>query len=99
MKSDLQSMIDDLDEREAKIIKLRFGLEGDAPVTLEEVGHMFGITRERVRQLQNIALSRMRKVMECNERQHTAEEIEDELREKRRMEVFKEFYEATSLGA
>lgn len=96
MKLDLRAMIDDLDDREAKIIKLRFGLEGDTPLTLEEVGQMFGITRERVRQLQNIALSRMRKIMTSNERQHTAEEIEMENRERKRMEVFKEFYEATT---
>ncbi len=96
LRSDLKAMIDDLDEREATIIKLRFGLEGDTPLTLEEVGALFGITRERVRQLQNIALSRMRKVMAGKERQHTAEEIETQNRERQRMEVFREFYESTT---
>lgn len=93
---DLHQMIDDLDDREAEIIRLRFGLNGDTPLTLEEVGQLFSITRERVRQLQNIALSKMRKTMAQKERQHTAEEIEIENRERKRMEVFKEFYEATS---
>ncbi len=96
LKMDLKAMIADLDSREAEIIKLRFGLEGDMPLTLEEVGQIFNITRERVRQLQNIALSRMRKIMAVKEKQHTAEEIEMEKRERRRMEVFKEFYVATT---
>lgn len=96
LKLDLKDMLDELEDREARIIKLRFGLEGESPLTLEEVGQLFGITRERVRQLQNIALSRMRKIMASKERQHTAEEIEHHNRERQRMEVFKEFYEATS---
>lgn len=96
LRLDLKAMIDDLDEREAMIIKLRFGLEGDTPLTLEEVGQKFGITRERVRQLQNIALSRMRKIMANKERQHTAEEIEHRNRERQRMEIFREFYESTA---
>lgn len=96
LRSDLQSMIDNLEERESSIIKLRFGLEGESPLTLEEVGQQFGITRERVRQLQNIALSKMRKVMSERERQHTAEEVEVHNREKQRMEVFREFYHATA---
>lgn len=93
---DLHEMIEDLDNREAEIIRLRFGLNGDAPLTLEEVGQLFDITRERVRQLQNIAISKMRKVMALKEHQHTAEEIEMENRERKRMEVFREFYEATT---
>lgn len=96
LQSDLSEMIDNLDEREARIIKLRFGLEGDAPMTLEEVGQIFGITRERVRQLQNMALSKMRKTMATNERQRTFEEIEEENRERQRMQVFREFYETTN---
>ncbi len=93
MRTDLEDMIDGLDEREARIIRLRFGLEGDNPLTLEEVGQLFGITRERVRQLQNMALSRMRKKMFSRERQRTSDEIEQANRERQRMQVFKEFYQ------
>jgi RNA polymerase primary sigma factor len=50
-----------LDERERKIINARFGLDGSDPITLEEVGDKFGVTRERIRQLQNIALNKMRR--------------------------------------
>lgn len=53
-----------LDAREATIIQFRFGLDGGPERTLEEVGERFGITRERVRQIQNIALRKMRKVIE-----------------------------------
>lgn len=89
--SDLRQMIADLDEREARIIRLRFGLDGEDERTLEEVGEMFGITRERVRQLQNIALSKMRKVMSNRERQRTVEEIDEARRHRERMEVIRDF--------
>ena len=50
-----------LDDRERRIINERFGLDGSDPITLEEVGDKFGVTRERIRQLQNIALNKMRR--------------------------------------
>lgn len=49
-----------LDERETHIINSRFGLNGKKPMNLEEVGREFGVTRERIRQLQNKALEKMR---------------------------------------
>ncbi len=90
---DLTSLIEELDPREAEIIRLRFGLNGDKGKTLEEVGEMFGITRERVRQLQNMALTRMRKALIANERQRTEEEVHEERLQAKRMEVLQEFYE------
>lgn len=92
MLDDLKRMIDTLDPREAEIVRLRFGLNGDKPKTLEEVGELFEITRERVRQLQNIALTRMRKALIAAEKQRSQEEIEEERREQERMEVLHEFY-------
>jgi len=56
-------LIDVLDEREQKIIDARFGLNGTNPMTLEEIGRDFGLTRERIRQLQNVALEKMRKAI------------------------------------
>ncbi len=91
LRSDLSDMIEDLEDREGAIIKMRFGIEGDSPLTLEEVGKIFGITRERVRQLQNIALSKMRKVMSSNERQLTLEEVEQMNLERARLEVFNDY--------
>ncbi|MBI5380909.1 MAG: RNA polymerase sigma factor RpoD/SigA [Opitutae bacterium] len=93
---DLHSMVDSLEPREAEIIKLRFGLDGHDELTLEEVGKRFKVTRERVRQLQNIALSKMRKAMASNETQRTAEDIEEENRLRKRMEVIREFIETKS---
>ena len=56
-----------LDERERRIISSRFGLDGSKPKTLEEVGEKFGVTRERIRQLQNIALMKLRKAIHKKE--------------------------------
>ena len=54
------------DPRPAKstILRSRFGLDGGTEKTLEEVGAKFGVTRERVRQIQNIALIKLRKMIE-----------------------------------
>jgi len=49
-----------LSERERQVIKLRFGLGDGYPRTLEEVGHMFGVTRERIRQIEAKALKKLR---------------------------------------
>ena len=60
----LQEMVKTLDQREATILRYRFGLDGGSEKTLEEVGEKFGVTRERVRQIQNIALRKLRKMIE-----------------------------------
>jgi RNA polymerase primary sigma factor len=60
----LQEMVKTLDHREATILRSRFGLDGGPQKTLEEVGVKFGVTRERVRQIQNIALKKLRKMIE-----------------------------------
>ena len=60
----LQDMVKHLDEREATILRFRFGLDGGTEKTLEEVGEKFGVTRERDRQIQNLALRKLRKMIE-----------------------------------
>ena len=97
--SDLYSMISTLEPREAEIIKLRFGLDGYDELTLEEVGQKFRVTRERVRQLQNIALSKMRKAMASHEHQRSVEEIEIEEQVRARHEVIREFMQTKSTKA
>ncbi len=84
-------MIASLEPREAEIIKYRFGIDGYDELTLEEVGRKFKVTRERIRQLQNIALSKMRKAIASNEAQRTVEEIESENLQRGRMEVIRDF--------
>jgi len=58
----IQEVLSTLKEREAKILRLYFGLDTPEPMTLEEIGSMLGITRERVRQIKEKALSRLRHV-------------------------------------
>jgi RNA polymerase primary sigma factor len=67
LQGEVGDLLDALDPRERKIISFRFGLDGGRERTLEEVGHKFGVTRERIRQLQNIALLKMRKALRKRE--------------------------------
>ncbi len=60
MEEDISNALGDLSEREASIIKLRFGLEGNRSHTLKELGEIFGVTRERIRQIQQKALRKLR---------------------------------------
>ncbi len=91
---DLHAMVESLDPREAEIIRYRFGLDGRDELTLEEVGVKFKVTRERVRQLQNLALSKMRKAMASHEAQRSVEEITQETLLRKRHEVIREFIES-----
>lgn len=61
LKEQLASIIATLSDREQKIIKMRFGIGGERPHTLEEVGVEFSVTRERIRQIEAKALSKLRK--------------------------------------
>ncbi len=62
LSESIDEVLETLKEREAKILRLYFGLEGKEPMTLEEIGGMMGITRERVRQIKEKALARLRHV-------------------------------------
>jgi len=68
----LRQVMKDLDPREVTILRYRFGLDGDDEKTLEEVGRKFGLTRERIRQIQEIALKKLRKKIEKLEQQKQA---------------------------
>ena len=63
----LREMVDALDPREATVLRFRFGLDGGRERTLDEVGKQFGLTRERIRQLQNMALKKLRRLIERRE--------------------------------
>ena len=60
----VQAALNTLSERESKILAMRFGLGDDQPRTLEELGVHFGLTRERIRQLQEQALRKLRQVID-----------------------------------
>jgi RNA polymerase primary sigma factor len=68
LREEVGDLLDALDDRERRILNQRFGLDGQQPKTLEEVGVKFGVTRERIRQLQNIALLKLRKALGKKER-------------------------------
>ena len=68
MRDELSELLEVLNHRERKIIFERFGLDGGKPETLEELGKQFGVTRERIRQLQNIALAKLRRALAKREK-------------------------------
>lgn len=59
----LSELLDQIDEREARILKLRYGLDGEDPMTLKEIGERIGLTRERVRQIEHETLRKLRDSM------------------------------------
>jgi RNA polymerase primary sigma factor len=62
----LEELMEGMDPRATKILKLRYGLEGEDPLTLKEIGERIGLTRERVRQIEHEALGRLRDAMLVN---------------------------------
>jgi len=68
LRQEVTDILEELEPREAEILTMRFGLDGGKPKTLEDVGRKFKVTRERVRQIQNIALTKLRRVMEKQDR-------------------------------
>ncbi len=64
LKLNMETLIKDLPERELTILRYRFGLSGCPSLTLEQVGRRLGITRERVRQIQNNTLAKLRRMLE-----------------------------------
>ncbi len=60
LKEKLYSILKDLSEREERVIRLRYGLDDNCPKTLEEVGKIFGVTRERIRQIEAKAIKKLR---------------------------------------
>jgi RNA polymerase primary sigma factor len=64
-REDIQKALDALPERERQVIELRYGLRGHEPLTLEEVGRAFGVTRERIRQIENNTLKKLKGLPEA----------------------------------
>jgi len=60
LKENIEEVLSSLSDREAKVLKMRFGLNGARPMTLEEVGKKFGVTRERIRQIEAKALRKLK---------------------------------------
>jgi len=60
LSEQIMSALDDLNDREKQVVRMRFGLDGGQPRTLEEVGREFGVTRERIRQIESKTLAKLR---------------------------------------
>ena len=75
LREEMEGLLHRLDKREQDILKYRFGLKGVKEETLEDVGKRFKVTRERVRQIQNAAIEKLRDMMEVNERISAPEEM------------------------
>jgi RNA polymerase primary sigma factor len=73
LSEQIMSALDELSDREKEVVRLRFGLDGDQPQTLEEVGRQFGVTRERIRQIESKTLAKLR-------HPHRRQKLEDYLR-------------------
>ncbi len=61
----IQSMVGDLDEKEREVIKMRFGLDGEEPKTLQEIGEEMHLSRERIRQIESRAKEKLRRSREA----------------------------------
>jgi RNA polymerase primary sigma factor len=68
LTQEMLKCLDVLDEREREILASRYGLNGEAPLTLEEVGEKFKVTRERIRQLQKTSLNKLKRALEKKDR-------------------------------
>ncbi len=73
LSEQIMSALDELNEREKQVVRMRFGLDGDQPQTLEEVGKQFGVTRERIRQIESKTLAKLR-------HPHRRQKLEDYLK-------------------
>ena len=73
LSEQIMSALDELSDREKQVVRMRFGLDGNQPRTLEEVGKQFGVTRERIRQIESKTLAKLR-------HPHRRQKLEDYLK-------------------
>jgi RNA polymerase primary sigma factor len=90
--AEIAEMLSALEPREAEILTHRFGLNGESPLTLEEVGERFKLTRERVRQLQQSALMQLRRIMTERQKLLTPADVKKNKLAEARSEVLSEFF-------
>jgi RNA polymerase primary sigma factor len=96
--AEIAEMLAALDPREAEILTHRFGLNGESPLTLEEVGERFKLTRERVRQLQQSALMQLRRIMTERQKLLTPEDVKKNKLAEARSEVLSEFFRSKGIA-
>jgi RNA polymerase primary sigma factor len=69
LKDHLYACLDELDPKEQKVLRLRFGLDEGEPKTLKEIGEMMGLSRERIRQIESQALEKLNRSQKCQQLQ------------------------------
>ena len=94
---EIATMLAALEPREAEILTHRFGLNGESPLTLEEVGERFKLTRERVRQLQQSALMQLRRIMTERQKLLTPDDVRKNQLAAARSEVLGEFFRSKGI--
>ena len=72
LREGIERVLNDLSERERTVVKMRFGLGYPKEYTLEEIGNLLGLTRERIRQIEQAALRKMRPTAENEDLQYFA---------------------------
>ena len=97
--AEIAEMLAVLDPRESEILTHRFGLNGESPLTLEEVGELFKLTRERVRQLQQSALMQLRRIMTERQKLLTPEDVKKNKLAEARSGVLSEFFRSKGISA
>ena len=97
--AEIAEMLAALEPREAEILTHRFGLNGESPLTLEEVGERFKLTRERVRQLQQSALMQLRRIMTERQKLLTPEDVKKNKLAEARSGVLSEFFRSKGITA
>ena len=68
----LRAILGTLSHRERRVLELRYGLDGEQPRTLDEVGRTFNVTRERIRQIENQSLKKLRALADAGKLRHVA---------------------------
>jgi len=67
LRRHVQQALDELDEKEEKVLRLRFGLDGADPKTLKEIGELMSLSRERIRQIEAQALEKLNRSQKCQQ--------------------------------
>jgi RNA polymerase sigma factor (sigma-70 family) len=65
LRGHLRQALGELDEKEERVLRLRFGLDGADPKTLKEIGEMLNLSRERIRQIESQALDKLNRSQKC----------------------------------
>ena len=87
----ITEVLKSLDPRQSDILRLRYGISGGSSKTLDEIGHILGLTRERVRQIEIEGQTQLKRFLTSDDKPLSRKEIEKQSRERNRVEVLRQF--------